>query len=185
MRDGSGNGVIMTTAGVEPEPAEPFVQPAATPRRATATGGPKSKTVPGPAKPRRAKSDQNGTHGDHQDVQDGPALLQLTAEVGGDATVVWQFVSDYLDLLEHRMAAVETSIAAGNGERAEVALLSLESTSLMVGADAIVRTVRPIRAAVGQADFASARSKLSALRRAEAIDRERLEQARDNHGSIH
>ena len=184
MSDGSGNGVIMTTAGVEPEPAEPFAPPAATPRRATAAGGPKSKTVPGPAKPRRAKSDLNGINGDHQGLSDGPALLQLTAEVGGDTTVVWQFVSDYLDLLDHRMAAVETAITAGNGERAEVALLSLESTSLMVGADAIVRSVRPIRAAVDQADFASARSKLGALRRAKATDRERLEQARDDHRSI-
>jgi hypothetical protein len=136
--------------------------------------------VPGPAKPRRAKSDQNGAQAAH----DGPALLQLTAEVGGDTTVVWQFVSDYLNLLDHRMAAVETAIAAGNAERAEVALLSLESTSLMVGADAIVRTVRPIRAAVGQADFASARSKLGALRRAKTADRERLEKARDDHGSV-
>lgn len=164
----------MTTAGVEPDPAEPYARPSVTPRRATA-GGAKSKTVPGPAKPRRAK-EPNGAH--------GPALLQLTAEVGGDAKVVWQFVSDYLDLLEHRMAAVETAIAAGNAERAEVALLSLESTSRMVGADAIVRTVRPIREAVDQTDFTSARSKLPALRRAKTTDRERLERERDDHRPV-
>ncbi len=179
MSEGSGNGVKMTTAGIEPDPAEPFVQPAVPPRRATSGGGSTSNTVPGPAKPRRAKSDPNGAQGE----KSGPALRQLTAEVGGDTTVVWQFVSDYLDLLDHRMAAVETAITAGNAERAEVALLSLESTSLMVGADAIVRTVRPIRAAVGLGDFASARSKLSALRRARTTDRTRLERARDDHES--
>ncbi|WP_152363283.1 hypothetical protein [Microlunatus speluncae] len=168
----------MTTAGIEPDPAEPFAPPTATPRRATSGGGSTSNTVPGPAKPRRAK-DPNG--GPSQ--KSGPALLQLTAEVGGDATVVWQFVSDYLDLLDHRMAAVETAITAGNAERAEVALLSLESTSLMVGADAIVRAVRPIRVAVGQGDFGSARDRLAALRRARTTDRSRLERARDDHGS--
>ncbi|MFC7625538.1 hypothetical protein [Microlunatus sp. GCM10028923] len=160
---------------MEPEPLSPPAVPAkplAKPRRAN-----KDRTadaaVPGPAKPRRARSDAGS----------GPALVELTKEVGGDTAVVWQFVSDYLDLLEHRVTAVTSAVSAGNAERAEVALLSLESTSLMVGADAIVRAVRPIRAAVSGIDFGVARSKLPALRRAQSTDRGRLERARAAHDS--
>lgn len=157
--------------GPYPVPSAP-VNPPVEPRRAS-HGRAADTAVPGPAKPRRAKADAGS----------GPALLELTAEVGGDTAVVWQFVSDYLDLLEHRVKAVTTAVSAGNAERAEVALLSLESTSLMVGADAIVRAVRPIRAAVSGVDFGAARSKLPALRRAESADRGRLERARAAHDS--
>lgn len=164
------------SSALEPEAAGPFppvptpAAPAAKPRRATKNRA-DDKTVPGPSKPRRAKADAGS----------GPALLELTAEVGGDTAVVWQFVSDFLDLLDHRVRAVTSAVSAGNAERAEVALLSLESTSLMVGADAIVRAAGPIRAAVSALDFGTARSKLPALRRAESTDRGRLERARAAH----
>ncbi|GAB3739291.1 hypothetical protein [Microlunatus parietis] len=162
----------------EPEVTGPYAPPAvpaAKPRRASQDRAAEVAAVPGPSKPRRAKADAGS----------GPALLELTAEVGGDTAVVWQFVSDYLDLLEHRVTAVTSAVSAGNAERAEVALLSLESTSLMVGADAIVRAVRPIRAAVNGVDFGAARSKLPALRRAQSTDRGRLERARAAHDSEH
>lgn len=164
----------MASAEFEPGSAEPYGRPTPrAPRRAARRGG--ATTVPGPAKPRRAKADA-----DRRTTES--ALLRLTAEVGGDTAVVWQFVSDYLDLLEHRLSAVESAVVAGNRERAEVALLSLESTSLMVGADAIVRSVRPVRAAVEQTDFLTAESKLPALRQAEAAERARLEQMRAERG---
>lgn len=107
-----------------------------------------------------------------------PALRRLAAEVGGDDAVVSQFVADYLSLLDRRVAAVSEAVTAGNAERAEVALLSLESASRMVGADRIVDTAGDLRTAVEDRDFELARGLLERLQSNQTADRTELERGR-------
>jgi len=58
------------------------------------------------------------------------------------------FRQDYLDLLDSRLAKIAALVAARQLEPAQVALLSLESTSAMVGAQALVAGVRQLRTAL-------------------------------------
>jgi hypothetical protein len=58
------------------------------------------------------------------------------------------FRQDYLDLLEGRVATIQRLVAADQVEPARVALLSLESSSAMVGAEELVVAVRRLRAAL-------------------------------------
>ena len=58
------------------------------------------------------------------------------------------FRQDYLDLLEGRVATIQRLVAADQVEAARVALLSLESSSAMVGADGLVVAVRELRTAL-------------------------------------
>jgi hypothetical protein len=58
------------------------------------------------------------------------------------------FRQDYLDLLEGRVATIQRLVGADQVEPARVALLSLESSSAMVGAEELVAAVRRLRAAL-------------------------------------
>ena len=58
------------------------------------------------------------------------------------------FRQDYLDLLEGRVATIRRLVAADQVEAARVALLSLESSSAMVGVDGLVVAVRQLRTAL-------------------------------------
>ena len=58
------------------------------------------------------------------------------------------FRQDYLDLLDGRVATIQRLVAADQVEPARVALLSLESSSAMVGADELVAAVRQLRTAL-------------------------------------
>ncbi len=62
------------------------------------------------------------------------------------------FRRDYLGLLDDRVEKVRQLLAAGAVEPARVALLSLESSSAMVGADRLVVAVRKVRDALGDPD---------------------------------
>ena len=46
-----------------------------------------------------------------------------------------RFVHDYLELLDHRVSSIRSHLEQRNFMTAHVALLSLESTSVMVGAE--------------------------------------------------
>ena len=63
------------------------------------------------------------------------------------------FRQDYLDLLDGRVATIERLVAHQEVEPAQVALLSLESSSAMLGAGDLVAAVRRLRTAL---DVASA-----------------------------
>ena len=63
-----------------------------------------------------------------------------------------RFVHDYLDLLDERLLAIQTRLTDGNLMAAEVAMLSLESSSTMVGATSLAQIVRQLRAAVGRGE---------------------------------
>jgi hypothetical protein len=62
-----------------------------------------------------------------------------------------RFVRDYLELLDHRVSSIRSHLDQRNFMTAHVALLSLESTSVMVGATALAQAGR-LREAVEQGE---------------------------------
>ena len=63
-----------------------------------------------------------------------------------------RFVHDYLELLDHRVSSIRSHLDQRNFMTAHVALLSLESTSVMVGASALARAAGRLREAVEQGE---------------------------------
>ena len=63
-----------------------------------------------------------------------------------------RFVHDYLELLDHRVSSIRSHLEQRNFMTAHVALLSLESTSVMVGADELAQAAGRLREAVEQGD---------------------------------
>jgi hypothetical protein len=76
------------------------------------------------------------------------ALRQLAGDVEGDTTIVDHFVTDYLSLLDSRIERLPVLLAAGDHESLFVLMLSLESTSAMIGAGDVVRAARAVRTAL-------------------------------------
>jgi len=64
-----------------------------------------------------------------------------------DAMMV-RFVHDYLELLDHRVSSIRSHLEQRNFMTAHVALLSLESTSVMVGAGPLADAAGRLREAV-------------------------------------
>ena len=63
-----------------------------------------------------------------------------------------RFVHDYLELLDHRLSSIRNHLDERNFMTAHVALLSLESTSVMVGASALAQAAGRLREAVEQGE---------------------------------
>jgi hypothetical protein len=63
-----------------------------------------------------------------------------------------RFVHDYLELLDHRVSSIRNHLEQRNFMTAHVALLSLESTSVMVGADRLADAAGQLREAVERGD---------------------------------
>lgn len=81
------------------------------------------------------------------------AIEQLSADVQGDSAIVETFVSDYLGLLDHRLSAVEDLLAATDATDAlRVRILSLETTSAMIGAGDVVHAAQALREAVARCE---------------------------------
>ncbi len=59
-----------------------------------------------------------------------------------------RFVHDYLELLDHRVSAIGHHLEQRNFMTAHIALLSLESTSVMVGAEPLALAAGRLREAV-------------------------------------
>lgn len=72
-----------------------------------------------------------------------------------DDAIMARFVRDYLELLDHRVDSIQHHLATGNFLTAHVALLSLESTSVMVGATELAQVAGRMRVAVEQGDRAA------------------------------
>ena len=79
----------------------------------------------------------------------GAALVKLGHDLG-DSAVVHRFVCDYLGLFESRLSILGRALERGDTETALVSILSLESSSAMVGADGVVTAVQGIRDALPQ-----------------------------------
>ncbi|MFT4294927.1 MAG: Hpt domain-containing protein [Micropruina sp.] len=77
-----------------------------------------------------------------------PALDGLREELG-DA-VVDQFLTNYLALLDQRIAEIGQAIDQGKQEECITRLLTLETSSHMVGADELSLRAAALRLALGQ-----------------------------------
>lgn len=107
----------------------------------------------------RRSSQRDGDRSVHSEVaQDRPAPAP-SAPRSAAPTREWQmtpqeqdmmvcFRQDYLDLLDGRVATIERLVAQQEVEPAQVALLSLESSSAMLGAGDLVAAVRRLRTAL-------------------------------------
>jgi hypothetical protein len=65
-----------------------------------------------------------------------------------DDAIMARFVRDYLALLDERIATITTQLESGNDLTAHISLLSLESTSSMVGAKELATIAGVLRGAV-------------------------------------
>ena len=76
-----------------------------------------------------------------------------------DTAMMARFVRDYLALLDERVNAISCQVESGNDLTAHISMLSLESTSSMVGAKELAKIVGLLRGAVERGQ----RSTVSAL----------------------
>ena len=90
------------------------------------------------------------TPGPQQSTSSG--LRRLAAEVGNDFSVVDRFVCDYLGLLDHRMDGLAELLAGDDPQATRIWVLSLETTSSMLGATEVVNTAAALRALVEAGD---------------------------------
>ena len=65
-----------------------------------------------------------------------------------DDVIMARFVRDYLSLLDERVATITAQLESGNDLTAHISLLSLESTSSMVGAKELASIAGLLRGAV-------------------------------------
>jgi hypothetical protein len=65
-----------------------------------------------------------------------------------DAAMMARFVRDYLGLLDERVTAITGQLESGNDLTANISLLSLESTSSMVGAKELAKIAGLLRGAI-------------------------------------
>jgi hypothetical protein len=72
--------------------------------------------------------------------------------MGEHDAMMARFVHDYLELLDHRLSSIRNHLEQRNFMTAHVALLSLESTSVMVGAGRLAQAAGQLREAVEQGE---------------------------------
>jgi hypothetical protein len=65
-----------------------------------------------------------------------------------DSAIMARFARDYLGLLDERVATIIGQLESGNDLTAHISLLSLESTSSMVGAKELAKIAGLLRGAV-------------------------------------
>lgn len=80
-----------------------------------------------------------------------------------DTTIMARFVRDYLGLLDERVTAITGQLESGNDLTAHISLLSLESTSSMVGAKELARIAGLLRGAVERGQRSTVPALLSAM----------------------
>lgn len=80
------------------------------------------------------------------------SLHKLVSDVDGDPHIVKEFVLDFLGLLDARLAALQDNLSVYvtrvDCDAIVVSILSLETTSAMLGASDVVETARDLRLAV-------------------------------------
>ena len=80
-----------------------------------------------------------------------------------DTAMMARFVRDYLGLLDERVTAITGQLEAGNDLTAHISLLSLESTSSMVGAKELAKIAGLLRGAVERGQWSTVPALLSAM----------------------
>lgn len=96
--------------------------------------------------PSAAPSDWDGLAGRPRTGADNPALRQLRADLGDDSAVD-HFVADFVGLLDDRLAGLHHLLARRRIEAVVTALLTIETSSVMVGADRLAAGAKELREA--------------------------------------
>ena len=81
-----------------------------------------------------------------------PPAADVPDQLSDDGAMMARFVRDYLELLDHRIEQVRRHLDLRNYMSAHVSLLSLESTSVMVGAAGLAAAAGRLRDAVEHGD---------------------------------
>ncbi|MDJ0338421.1 hypothetical protein [Cryobacterium sp. PH31-O1] len=93
-----------------------------------------------------------------------PAPLQrLSSDLGGDVAVQHRFVNDFLALWHTRELRLRTAIAAADLEDADIVLLSIRSSSKMLGAVRLDHTASQLHSTVKDKDLSGCRRQLPHL----------------------
>ena len=92
-----------------------------------------------------------------------PALAGLLADLDNDTAVLERFVSDFLSLLDARLATIGSLVRADDLAAAAVALQSLRTTSAMVGAEALARLAEDFHDHLGSEPLDVVDARLAAL----------------------
>jgi hypothetical protein len=80
-----------------------------------------------------------------------------------DTAMMARFVRDYLGLLDERVTAITGQLEAGNDLTVHISLLSLESTSSMVGAKELAKIAGLLRGAVERGQRSTVPALVSAM----------------------
>ena len=91
-----------------------------------------------------------------------------------DTAIMARFVRDYLGLLDERVTTITGQLESGNDLTAHVSLLSLESTSLMVGAKELAKIVGLLRGALERGQRSTVPALVTAMTAEAARVRDRL-----------
>lgn len=93
-----------------------------------------------------------------------PSLLQrMRLDFGGDETTPHRFVTDFLALWNDRELRLRTALASDDLEEAHVVLLSIRSSSQMLGAIRLEITASRLHAAVKDRDLGGYQQHLTGL----------------------
>lgn len=93
-----------------------------------------------------------------------PAPLQrLRHDLGGDVTVQNRFVTDFLSLWNSRERRLGTALASADLEDAGVVLLSIRSSSRMLGAVRLENTAGRLQSTLKNGDLSGCRQQLPVL----------------------
>jgi hypothetical protein len=95
-----------------------------------------------------------------------PGLRRLAADVGDDYAIVERFVTDYLGLADRRLSGLDELLEADDVEATRLWVLSLETTSAMLGASDVVSAARVVREAVERGQDSAARQAFPLLQQA-------------------
>jgi hypothetical protein len=97
-----------------------------------------------------------------------------------DTAMMARFVRDYLGLLDERVSAITGHLEAGNDLNAHVSLLSLESTSLMVGAKELAKIAGLLRGAIDRGQRSTVPALVTAMTAEAARVHDRLTPTADD-----
>jgi HPt (histidine-containing phosphotransfer) domain-containing protein len=127
-------------------------------RVGSAQQGPGAAGDGGGARPTSEPPETRTGPGERPEVPTAALLRRLARDLGDDPVVVEQFVTDYLSLLGPRLERLAQLLAAGDDEALVVSILSLESSSAMIGADQVAGAAHALRVAVPGRPSGDARS---------------------------
>ena len=107
----------------------------------------------------------------------GPVTLYKTegnVAAFEDTAIMARFVRDYLSLLDERVTTITDQLEAGNDLTAHISLLSLESTSAMVGAKELAKIAGLLRGALERGQRSTVSALVAAMSAEAARVRDRL-----------